>query len=115
MFVRLLLPAVALALALVVAPRCLAQGTSRVPDVLDSYRRAQTVLDSALSAHGGLEALRVVRRLHVSLEGRDIHRNQSRRVAAPYDTTLRRVDLWTDLPRGRLVYQQTTGYPGGFA
>ena len=75
-----MLPAVALAVALVVAPRCLAQGTSHVPDVLDSYRRAQSVLDSALTAHGGLEALRVVRGLHVSLEGRDIHRNQSRRV-----------------------------------
>ena len=105
----------ALALALVLAPRCPAQGASRVPDVLESYRRASSLLDSAIAAHGGLEALRVVQRLHVSLEGRDIHRNQSRRVATPYDTTLRRLDLWTDLPRGRLVSQQTTGYPGGFA
>jgi glyoxylase-like metal-dependent hydrolase (beta-lactamase superfamily II) len=110
---RLLLPA--LALALVLAPRCLAQGAHRPPDVLDAYVRAKAILDSAVAAHGGVEALRVVQRVHVTLEGRDIHRNQSRRVATPYDSTLRRLDLWTDLPRGRLVLQQTTGYPGGFA
>ncbi|HEX5632983.1 MAG TPA: hypothetical protein VFX50_07130, partial [Gemmatimonadales bacterium] len=110
---KLRFPLAALALASVPIVPCLAQA-HRAPDVLASYARAKALIDSAVAAHGGLEALRTIDRLHIRLEGYDYHRNQSRRVAAPYDSTPRRLALWIDLPRGRIVNHQTSGYPGGF-
>lgn len=84
------------------------------PSTLESHRRASALIDAAVAAHGGPDALRAARHVRVTLEGHDYHRHQSRRVAAPYDSTVRRHDLMLDLARGRLVQQQTRGYPGGF-
>lgn len=83
------------------------------PTVADSYARARALLDAAVAAHGGVGALRAARQAHVVLEGHDVHRNQSRRVAPPYDRAPHRVDLAVDLARGRLRFARTSAYPGG--
>lgn len=101
--------------AVVVLPNRAALGQGHAASsTLSSYVRASEVIDRAVAAHGGPQALKVVQQLHVRIEGFDYHRNQGRRVAAPYDSTPRIIELFTDLPLGRLVNQQTTGYPGGF-
>ena len=109
------LPAVALALALtLVAPSASRAQHGTAPSALDSYERARTLVDAAVAAHGGLPALRAARHARVAYEGFDYHRLQSRRVDPPLDSTVRRHDLTLDLDRGRLVMEQTRGYPGGF-
>ena len=82
--------------------------------MLASYARAKSIVDAAVAAHGGVDALRVARHMRVTLEGNDFHRNQSRRVAAPYDSTPRRHDVMIDLARGQVITLETRGYPGGF-
>ncbi len=88
---------------------------SAPPSIVDAYARASALIDSAIAAHGGDGALRALQSLHVTIEGFDYHRFQSRRLAPPYDSTPRRIEMWTDLASGRLVTEQRTGYPGGFA
>ena len=80
----------------------------------DSARQATAILERAVAAHGGVEALRAARHLRVVMRGHDVHRMQSLRVEPPYDTTLRAHDFMFDLDRGRLLVTQTRGYPGGF-
>jgi glyoxylase-like metal-dependent hydrolase (beta-lactamase superfamily II) len=80
---------------------------------LESAQRARRVLDEALAATGG-ERLRAVRTILVRHEGVNLNRNQSRRVAAPYDTTPNRGTLALDLAGGRFAWDLETGYPGGF-
>jgi glyoxylase-like metal-dependent hydrolase (beta-lactamase superfamily II) len=81
--------------------------------VTDSYTRARTLLDAAVAAHGGVDALNAARQIRVTLEGHDIWRNQSRRVDAPYDRERHSVDLMIDLPRQRLVLERTSTFTGG--
>ena len=84
------------------------------PTVLDSYRRARALVDTGIAAHGGRDALRDAEKIRVVLEGHDIHRNQSRRVASPYDTTWRWSTVMIDLARDQVVSREARGYPGGF-
>jgi glyoxylase-like metal-dependent hydrolase (beta-lactamase superfamily II) len=81
---------------------------------LQSYQKARQALDQALAAHGGLQALRDVQRISVRHEGTFYNRNQSRRVAAPYDPTPSNGFLAVDYRGGRLIWEQETGFPGGF-
>ena len=81
--------------------------------LVDSYARARALLDAAVAAHGGVDALRAARQLRVAMEGHDHHRNQSRRVAPPYDREPHAVDLMVDLGHSRLSFARTFGYPGG--
>jgi hypothetical protein len=105
--------AVTLALALLLQS-CTRSDDSTAATMLESYERATTLLNAAVEAHGGVQAVRSsVRQLHVRTEGFDYHRNQSRAVAPPYDSTTRRVELFLDLPRGQIVSEQLAGYPGG--
>ncbi|MBC7894808.1 MAG: MBL fold metallo-hydrolase [Cytophagaceae bacterium] len=109
------LHAILVLLVLLVLPvrsaHCQAHST---PTTVDSWARASALIDSAVAAHGGIDAVRAVRKLQVRIEGQDYHRNQSRRVAAPYDSTPRIVHYFSDLARERMVVEQTTGFPGGF-
>ncbi len=110
------MPSAARLLAALLLPTAAAAAQEApAPSALDAHRRATAVLEGALAAHGGPEALRAARTARVTLEGWDYHRHQSRRAAAPWDSTVRRHALWVDLARGRLVQEQTRGYPGGFA
>lgn len=103
------------ALATSASAQCAASDPAhRAPTVLESYHRAKSLIDAAVEAHGGLEALRAATHVRVVMEGHDYHRTQGRRIAAPYDSTLRRNDVMIDIGRRQLVSEQTRGYPGGF-
>lgn len=81
----------------------------------ESFSKANEIIDAAIAAHGGVDALRAARHVRVTFEGYEYHRLQSRRVAPPYDSTRYVMDYMYDLPKGRLVVAaQTRGYPGGF-
>jgi len=80
---------------------------------LESAQRARRVLEEALAATGG-DRLSGVRTILVRHEGITLNRNQSRRVAAPYDTTPNRGRLAIDIPGGRFAWDLETGFPGGF-
>jgi hypothetical protein len=81
--------------------------------VTESYSRARTLLDAAVAAHDGAEALNAARQIRVTLEGHDVWRNQSRRVDPPYDRERHVIDLMVDLPRQRLVLERTSTFTGG--
>ena len=81
--------------------------------VTESYTRAREILDAAVAAHGGAEALNAARQMRVTFEGHDIWRNQSRRVDPPYDRERLDVDLMIDLSRQRLVVERVSSFPGG--
>ncbi|MDF2775748.1 MAG: hypothetical protein K0S86_5249, partial [Geminicoccaceae bacterium] len=84
------------------------------PTLLESYAKAVRLIDSAVAAHGGVEALRRGRRVRVISDGWDFHRTQGSRVAPPYDSTVARSDAMIDLSRGRIVRRRVRGWPGGF-
>jgi len=91
-----------------------ASAAQQDPGSLGSYRRARAVLDQAIAAHGGLERLRGITTLVLRHEGQFFNRNQSHRVAPPYDPTPSNGRLVVDQPRGRLLWETETGFPGGF-
>lgn len=91
-----------------------AQHSTRVPTMLESYARAGQLIDAAIAAHGGIDALRAARRIRVVSDGWDFHRTQGSRVAPPYDSTVARSDAMIDLTRGRIVRRRARGWPGGF-
>ena len=81
--------------------------------LLDSYVRARQIIDRAVAAHGGLDALRSARQMRVTREGHDVWRHQSRAVAPPYDRERFTSELHIDLANGRLVAEEKRTYPGG--
>lgn len=89
-------------------------GSSQPTSLPDSYRRAKTLLDAAVEAHGGREGLTRATRLSARMEGRDHWRNQSRAVSAPYDTEPWLAELILDTPARRLVWTVSSRFPGGF-
>jgi glyoxylase-like metal-dependent hydrolase (beta-lactamase superfamily II) len=84
------------------------------PTLRESYAKAVLLIDSAVVAHGGVEALRRSHRVRVITDGWDYHRTQGSRVAPPYDSTVARSDAMIDLSRGRIVRRRVRGWPGGF-
>ena len=91
-----------------------AQQAGRAPTMLESYARAGQLIDAAVAAHGGIEALRASRRVRVISDGWDFHRTQGSRVSPPYDSTVARSDAMIDLTRNRIVRRRVRGWPGGF-
>lgn len=96
-------------LALGVSASVLAQA----PTTMESYARARQLVDQAVTAHGGVDALRAARQMRVLREGHDVWRHQSRGVATPYDRERFTSDMHIDLANGRLVTEETRTYPGG--
>jgi glyoxylase-like metal-dependent hydrolase (beta-lactamase superfamily II) len=103
-----------LAWLLLVALSPMTASAQRAPSMLESYQKAAALIDAAVAAHGGVEALRSARHIRVITEGWDYHRTQGRRIAKPYDSTVARTDLMLDLNRNRLVRTRARGWPGGF-
>src|SRR5688572_30581909 len=97
--------------ALVVSVTVLAQQAP--PGLLDSHARARQIVDRAVAAHGGLDALRSARQMRVTHQGHDVWRHQSRAVAPPYDRERFTSDLHIDLSNGRLIAEEERTYPGG--
>src|SRR5690554_655792 len=77
----LMFSAMWLGVLLVMAPVMQAQAQAAAGSgpgtVQEWYARARALLDAALAAHGGAEALRAARRITVSVAGEDHWRNQS--------------------------------------
>jgi len=86
----------------------------QAPTVLDQYQKALTLIDAAVAAHGGIEALRGARKARARVEGWDYHPTQSRRIAPPFDSTVRNSEVMIDLDRNYIVFNGTRGWPGGF-
>jgi hypothetical protein len=61
-----------------------------------------------------VSTLRAIRTISVRHQGTFFNRNQSHRVAPPYDPTPSNGYLAVDYREGRLVWEQETGFPGGF-
>ena len=106
---------IALLASSIPSPRAHAQHATRVPTMLESYARAGQLIDAAVSAHGGIDALRSARRIRVISDGWDFHRTQGSRLAPPYDSTVARSDAMIDLTRSRIVRRRARGWPGGFS
>jgi glyoxylase-like metal-dependent hydrolase (beta-lactamase superfamily II) len=109
-----LVPGVAVALSLAVPVRA---QHAPAPTTLEAYNKARTLIEAAVNAHGGIDALRELRTASVKIVGWDFHPTQGRRVAsgtAPLDSTVRTTELMIDLERGHVVSTGTNGWPGGF-
>ncbi|HYD52437.1 MAG TPA: hypothetical protein VEA99_07410 [Gemmatimonadaceae bacterium] len=65
-------------LSLVALSAPLAALAQERPTMLDNVRRATALIDAAVGAHGGLDALRAARRMRVTMDGHEWHRHQSR-------------------------------------
>jgi len=97
--------------ALLFAPGLLSAQAS-AQTIATNAAHARAVLDAAVAAHGGQAALREARRIRVTLEGRDLWRNQSARIAPPYDARPSTLDLMLDVAASRMVQRTTSAYPG---
>ena len=56
-------------------------------NILDSYKRAYDLIEAAVAAHGGAEALAAARQIRVTARGHEYHLQQSRRAAPSLDST----------------------------
>ena len=88
---------------------------------VDSQAKAMSVVERAINALGGLEAIRETQDVQVKVRGFSYARNQSVSVDPPYDKMTRDEDLYIDL-RNRRYIIETAGFafdtrdplPGGF-
>jgi glyoxylase-like metal-dependent hydrolase (beta-lactamase superfamily II) len=80
---------------------------------IDSFNRAKTILDRAIAAYGGREALNSINNVSIRLKGESVHRNQSRR-PGDLDRTEYTGELVIDLKNSRAMQTQKGHYPGGF-
>ena len=53
--------------------------------------------------------------MRLTARGYEYHAHQSRRVAPPFDSTVADYVLMTDLARGRVIFDGTRGFAGGFS
>jgi glyoxylase-like metal-dependent hydrolase (beta-lactamase superfamily II) len=83
-------------------------------DVSASYRRARSLVDSAIAAHGGKPAMARSTRVTARFEGFDYWRNQSPTVDPPYAARPWTGLLLLDLAKSRYAWTVTSAFPGGF-
>lgn len=79
-----------------------------------SYTKARQVLEAGIAAIGGLEALRAAEDVTVKVSGNTFARNQSLKVAPPYDAMSRAETLFIDLRNRRYIFENRDPLPGGF-
>jgi glyoxylase-like metal-dependent hydrolase (beta-lactamase superfamily II) len=82
-------------------------------NILDAYKRAREIVDAAVTAHGGREALEAARQLRVQMSGFEVMRTQGLTADPPHDRIAISRDMHYDLRNGRLVAELWSGYPGG--
>lgn len=80
---------------------------------LDSYTKARSVLDRAVTAYGGLGELRAIENVWIKVEGDSVHRNQSKKTFA-LDRTPLKAEYIIDLKNTRYRQVLDGHYPGGF-
>lgn len=79
-----------------------------------SYARARQILDAALAAHGGLEAIRAAGDVSAKISGHGFARNQSVDIATAYDRQKHDESLYIDLANRRYLLETRDELPGGF-
>ena len=98
----------AIVLVVLCVPASFAQNITK-----QSYEKARQVLDRAVAAYGGLDALRSVENFSFKAVGDRVQRNQSRRTftaeRTPYQS-----EITVDAKNNRYLWVQKGGYPGGF-
>lgn len=82
--------------------------------LVDSHARAMAVVEKAIAALGGLEAIRETQDVQLKIRGFSYARNQSVGVNAPYDKMTRDEDLYIDLRNRRYIIETLDPLPGGF-
>jgi glyoxylase-like metal-dependent hydrolase (beta-lactamase superfamily II) len=80
----------------------------------DSYRKAYKTVEAGLDALGGAEALRAAEDVWYKASGATWARNQSVRVAQPWDRLAHEETLLADVRRGRFIFENRDPAPGGF-
>lgn len=81
---------------------------------VESHARAMAVVEKAIAALGGLEAIRETQDVQLKVRGFSYARNQSVSVNAPYDKMTRDEDLFIDLRNRRYIIETRDPLPGGF-
>ncbi len=79
-----------------------------------SHARAGKVLEAAIAALGGLEAIRETQDVSVKIRGFSYARNQSVAVNPPFDKMTRDEDLYIDLRNRKYIIETRDPLPGGF-
>lgn len=79
-----------------------------------SHARATAVVQDAIAALGGLEAIRETQDVQLKIRGFSYARNQSVGVNPPYDKMTRDEDLYIDLRNRRYIIETRDPLPGGF-
>jgi glyoxylase-like metal-dependent hydrolase (beta-lactamase superfamily II) len=78
-----------------------------------SYAKARPILDKAIAAFGGIDALRSISNVTFRIEGDSVHRNQSRRTFFS-ERTPYKAEITIDVKNTRYRQSQQGQYPGGF-
>ena len=81
---------------------------------VDSNLRARKVIDAALDAAGGRDALKQINSVEMKFDGELIHRNQSRRPETPYDRTRTWGEMAYDMKANKLMAETRGSWVGGF-
>ena len=79
-----------------------------------SHAQAMSVVEKAIEALGGLEAIRETQDVQLKIRGFSYARNQSVSVDPPYDKMTRDENLFIDLRNRRYVIETLDPLPGGF-
>jgi glyoxylase-like metal-dependent hydrolase (beta-lactamase superfamily II) len=103
----------ALALCLALSNAALARQTPKSATA-DSHRKAYQTVEAGLKALGEAEALRAAEDVWVKASGSTWARNQSLKVAQPWDQMTRDETLFADFRRGRYTFENRDPLPGGF-
>lgn len=79
-----------------------------------NHARALKILESGITALGGLEAIREAQDASVKVQGFSYARNQSLGVNPPYDKMTRDENLYIDLGNRKYIIETRDPLPGGF-
>jgi len=90
------------------------QKQQEVPISQKSYFEARRVLEAAMTAYGGREAVRSIENFSVKFDGANFRRNQSLRPEPPYDRTPLSGLFVVDIKNGRLSQEIVSKGVGGF-
>jgi glyoxylase-like metal-dependent hydrolase (beta-lactamase superfamily II) len=80
---------------------------------LDAYHKAREVIDAAVEASGGADRINGISSVVTDRKGTAWARNQSPKVAKPFEANEQSGRVILDLEGGRLVAEISGGFPGG--
>ena len=98
---------------LLITTACLQLGVVAQSPTLESYTKARSVLERAITAYGGQKELRAIENVSLKVEGDTVHRNQSKK-AFVFDRTPLKAEYIIDVKNTRYRQRLDGHYPGGF-